>query len=325
MRIVIDVSAANDPDAHPWLDRILHRIEDGWHVWDLSDTPDADAIEATTWISDPGRQGNRLRDLVVAATRRSAWTLAPHTRRVRVTAHPAVADDLSPEQASRLADEPLVVLVENRDSDGAFIARVVTELDKALHGVWRRVPEPIRFDSVGGKGQMPQEVEKRARAVPYRPRLVAVIDSDRKGPGDSESGDARRLREVCRRYGLPCWILAKREADNYLPRVLLGQRPNAGRDDEELIEAWERLSGDQKDFFDMKNGLPEAPSTIEEELFDDLPHADREILDEGFGRNVHECWSVWHVRSVMNELLARGRGDLERGLERGIELIRREL
>ena len=51
MRIVIDVSAANDPDAHQWLDRILHRIEDGWHVWDLTDTPDADAIEATTWIS----------------------------------------------------------------------------------------------------------------------------------------------------------------------------------------------------------------------------------------------------------------------------------
>jgi len=34
VRIAIDTSAANDPDAHQWLDRILYRIEDGWHVWD---------------------------------------------------------------------------------------------------------------------------------------------------------------------------------------------------------------------------------------------------------------------------------------------------
>ena len=171
MRIVIDISAANDPDAHPWLDRILLRIEDGWHVWDLTETLDAEAIEATSWASDLGRQGNRLRQLLVAAIQRSAWTLEPHTRRLRVTAFPTAPDELAPQQASRLADEPLVILVENRDSDGAFVARIVTELDKSVHGVWQREGEPIRLDSVGGIGQMPQEVERRAHAAPYRPSL----------------------------------------------------------------------------------------------------------------------------------------------------------
>jgi len=71
----------------------------------------------------------------------------------------------------------------------------------------------------------------------------------------------------------------------------------------------------------MKNGLPEPPTAIEEDLLADLPGDDRETLAKGFGPNVHECWSVWHVREVRKELLARGRGDLERG----IELIRREL
>ena len=326
MRIVIDISAANDLDAHAWLDRILHRIEDGWHVWDLTDTPDAEAIEATPWASDLGRQGNRLRELLVAATQRSAWTLEPNTRRLRVTALPAAPDELAPEQASRLADEPLVILVENRDSDGAFVARIVTELDKSLHGVWRREGEPIRFDSVGGKGQMPQEVEKRAGAVGYRPRLVAVIDSDRKGPGDSESKDARRLRETCDKHGLPCWVLAKREAENYLPRVLLRARPNVGAEHAraehaKIVDAWERLSNEQKDFFDMKRGFPETPTEIEEDLFADLSDGDRETLAGGFGPRVHECWGVWNVREVRNELLARGRGDLGHGMEQ----IRREL
>ena len=321
MRITIDISVANEPDAHPWLDRILHRIEDGWHVWDLTDTPDADAIEATMWISDPGRQGSRLHELLVASTRRSAWTLAPHTRCLRVTAHPAAPDELAPEQACRLADEPVVILVENRDSDGAFVKRVVIELDKSLHGVWRSEGEPIRVDSVGGKGQMRQEVERRAGAVPYRPRLAVVIDSDRKGPGDLESRDAQRLRKVCNQNGLSCWVLAKREAENYLPRVLLGARPDAGAMHETRVDAWERLSDAQKDFFNMKHGLREARLAIEEDLFDGLPDADREILAEGFGLKVHRCWNLWDVRGVKNELLTRGNGDLEHG----IALIRREL
>ena len=321
MRITIDISVANDPNAHQWLDRIVHRIDDGWHVWDLTDTPDADAIKATTWLSDPGRQGKLLDELLVKSAGLDAWTLTPHTRRLRVTALPAGPDELAPEHASRLADEPLVILVENRDSDGAFVARIVTELDKSLHGVWRREGEPIRFDSVGGKGQMPQEVENRADAAPYRPRLVAVIDSDRKGPGDAESHDAQRLRNTCEEHGLSCWVLAKREAENYLPRVLLGARPDAGPEHQRRLEAWDRLSNDQKDFFDMKDGLPTVPSRIERDLFDELPNSDREVLAEGFGPNVHECWNVWTVREVESELRTRGGGDLERG----IELIRREL
>ena len=322
MRIIVDISAANDPDAHPWLDRILHRIEDGWHVWDLTDVPDADAIEATTWFNDPGRQGTRLREMLVTAIRRSAWTLAPHTRRLRVTARPAAVDELAPEDAYLLAVEPLVIFVENRESDRPFIERVVAALDPSLNGLLQRAGEPIRFDSVGGGDQMPQEVERRARAARHRrPRLVAVIDSDRKGPGDRESGNAQRLRATCDKYGLPCWVLAKREAENYLPPVLLAARPNSGAEHARKVEAWERLSDDQKDFLDMKRGLREALAAIQENLFDGLPETDRETLDSGFGPNVHECWKVWREREVRDELVARGRGDLEHG----IELIRREL
>lgn len=320
MLITIDISAANDPGAHRWLDHILHRIEEHWHVWDLTGTPDADAIEATTWARDPGRQGARLRELLVTSTRRGAWTSAPHTRRVRVTAHPAAPDELAPEQASRLVDEPLVILVENRNSDGGFVERVVTELDKPLHGLWKR-DGPIRLDSVGGAGQMPQEVEKRASAVPYRPRLVAVIDSDRKGPEELESASARQLREVCDKHDLPCWVLAKREAENYLPRVLLSEKPDAGDRHQRLVEAWDRFDDDQKDFFDMKHGLPKVSSAIGVDLFDGLLEADRETLAAGFGSNVHECWNRWDVRDVKGEMLARGRGDLEHGLL----LIRKEL
>ena len=205
MRIAIDASAADHPDAHQWLDRILYRIEDGWHVWELDDSVDPDALSATSWIRGRDMQGDWVRELLVASIQRGAWT-PPHGRFVRVTTHPAATDELAPEHAFRLADEPLVILVENRDSDGPFVERVVKELDTSLRGLWGRGGEPIRFDSVGGSGQMPQAVRARSHGRPYRPRLVAVVDSDRKGPGDAVSAQARELRNACEEYSLPCWV-----------------------------------------------------------------------------------------------------------------------
>ena len=71
----------------------------------------------------------------------------------------------------------------------------------------------------------------------------------------------------------------------------------------------------------MEHGLSDTPSPIERDLFDGLPDADREILADGFGPNVHKCWKRWDVRGVTDDLRARGRGDIERG----VELIRKEL
>ena len=321
MRIEIDFSAANDPDAHQWLDRILYRIEDGWHVWDTGRQPDPNAIEAATWIRGRGDQGDWVREMLVESIKRGAWTFTPHGRRMRVTARPNAMDELKPEDAFRLADEPLVILVENRVSDGAFVKRVVTELDKSLHGLWRRPGEAVQFDSPGGVGQMLAEVERRTQGRRFRPRLIVIADSDRKGPDDTASPAVRALCRRCKALGVPCWVLAKREAENYLPRVLLDERPGTGADDARLVEAWDRLNDDQKNFFDVKNGLPEALSAIEQVLFEELSPDDQTILSHGFGPNVHTCWTLWPKVQAKTELLARGQGDLEHG----IDLIRGEV
>ena len=321
MRIEIDLSVANAPDAHPWLDRILYKIEDGWHVWDTASVLDPTVFQASTWVSSRGIQGEWVREMFVASIRRGAWTLAPHGRHVRVTAHPKAADELEPEKASLLADEPLVILVENRLSDGAFVERVVKELDNALCSLWDQRGNPVRIDSVGGKGQMLKEVKRRqAQATPLRPRLVAIIDSDRKGPCAMSDETAQRLHSECGKLGLSCWVLAKREAENYLPRILLNERKNAGAEHVRKVEAWDSLNDDQKNFFDVKGGLPKTPSMIEEALFRGLSETTRRLLSPGFGSNVYKCWTLWNVRAK-TELLSRGQGDLECG----IDLIRKEV
>lgn len=313
--IEIDVTAANDPASQDWLNRILNKMEDGWHIWDTTKQASPTTIQRSLWLRDP-----RVHELHVASIKRNAWTLAPHGRSVRVTTIPSGNNQLTPEQAARLAEEPLWILVENRRSDGAFVERVVTELDKALHKLWRRPGEPIRFDSLGGAGQMADEIRRRTRGKNPRPRLVAIIDSDRKGPDDTVGAKARSLLIECQKRGVPCWILAKREAENYLPRTLLSARQGIGVSDHQKIDAWDRLNDLQKNFFDMNNGLSSQPSEIEEELFSDLHQANHALLSDGFGANVYQCWCIWNVQAK-HELDRRGQGDLQRG----IALIRKEV
>ena len=96
MFIEIDPRVANDPTAHLLLDRILHKIDDGWHVWDTTHQAVLDEMEDTSWIRDSAQ---RVRDLLVASVRRDAWSRSPHGRSVRVTANPNNADEFTPGEA----------------------------------------------------------------------------------------------------------------------------------------------------------------------------------------------------------------------------------
>ena len=319
MRITIDPTVANDPNAHQWLDRILYTIDDGWHVWEVAE-PELELLRNTTWIRDRATQGDWVHALLVASTQRAAWTLAPHERTVRVTTNPTSSDELTPRDALRLAAEPLCILVENRFSDGAFIERIVHELDPSLYRLCGYPNDPVRIDSVGGKGQMALEVDRRTHGKPYRPRLVSVIDSDRRTPNARPSPAARRLQRICQRYNLPCWTLAKREAENYLTRRLLLSHPNPRANHHQVVSAWDRLNHNQKNFLDMKRGLKSARSTLEQHLFQNLGTVERATLLYGFGEHVAECWTA-SAASVKNELVTRGQGDLQHG----IRLIRSEV
>ena len=61
------------------------------------------------------------------------------------------------------------------------------------------------------------------------------------------------------------------------------------------MDAWDRLTDDQKNFFDMKNGLPATLSEAEQLLFDGLSADDRAVLNNGFGSNLDECWTLCNV------------------------------
>lgn len=315
MIIDIDEDVANDPESLRWLDGILGTIEDGWHLWDVAGLED---YSSTLWLTHSDVRGQQIMELYRKAVERSSWSSGntPHGRRIRVAREPLSGEELAPEPACRLACERLVVLVENRESDGAFLKRVMAELDRQLSRWWNQDPAPVKLDSVGGKGQMVIEVQKHRGRVP-RPRYVVVMDSDRKKPGEEPCTEAKRIQQKCDQLGIPCWILAKREAENYLPRELLDLRRNVGQEYRRQVEAWDRLGDDLKDVYDMKDGLTEED---EDDVFDGLPDRDLQLLRPGFGDGVGQCWDEHHGQCA-KALSERGRRDLEVGLS----LIGREV
>jgi hypothetical protein len=311
--IEIDAAVAHDRESMRSLERIALKIEDGWHLWEVEG---AEGFENTPWLQDLGQAGERARDLLRAAIKRSGYPPGVHRRRVRVTLQPQREDEIKPEDAAHLAEAPMEVLVENRFGDGAFIRRIVAELDRELNNYWHAYQRGVKIDSVGGKGQMADEVERRCNGV-TRPRYVVVVDSDQRAPastGATPSIEASRLKKKCDEYRVPCWVLAKREAENYLPRVLLKARRDSGAVHQHRVDAWDCLSEDQKDFYDMKEGFPENPTQAEVELFECLVQWARNALESGFGSHVDKCWEIWSAQAK-EALRERGRGDLEKGLE----------
>ena len=321
MRIKIDICAANNPDAHKWLDRILAKISDGWHLWDTSSHLNpSDAFAETPWISHRGLKGEEVLELLRKSTGLDTWASETFHRHIRVTTHPNGEDEFGPEDAAMFAETPLCLLVENRYNDGLFLRRIVDELDGPLSKLWDRPGGPIQIDSLGGIGQMPQEVQNKAEDRPYRPRLIAIADSDKISPSHQGSREAHELNKRCEKYKVPCWILAKREAENYLPLVLLKAWVPKNLNHAQMVDAWNRLTEDQKNFYDMKKGLPEDRDDKMSPLFREMSDADYRTLTKGFGNNVGTCWKCTGP-NVKSELINRSQGDLERG----IAMIRKEV
>lgn len=313
MRVLIDTSVADDAGSLRWLTMIQHRFEDQWHLWEVVD---ADALLKTTWLRDPGHAGASAREVLKKSLVRLGYPTRLHRRTIRVVGEETGSPkflDLSPEMAARYLAQPLVILLENRRSDGAFLDAVVATLggdELARH--WDRQPCPVRKDSLGGKGQMLDHVKQQAARKPP-PRLLVVRDGDGDGPRQV-SPEALRLQNACNRRGIPCQILEKREVENYLPASLLAKLVSGSTKLRDLFAAWERLSEEQKDLWDVRQGLSEVHSPERRSLFEELAQeSDRPLLKKGFGTSLSHLWNIRPIDKA--DLRRRGGEELERLLD----------
>lgn len=155
---------------------------------------------------------------------------------------------------------PLQVIVEDETSDGGFVlwmARVLgRDTLRAAYNAGR-----ISFRHAGGKTQM----VKAAKALSYgvwqredRPisllkyRAVALLDSDARHEADNPNEAIRQELEANVAFA---HVLKGRTIENYVPlRFAVKRLQNLG----EQVEAYFRLTEEQRKFFPLKRGFKDT-------------------------------------------------------------------
>ena len=270
--------------------RLLMFGADGRHHV-LLDPPDSEVY--AVWLSG---QGVRLRDELGLAVLRGLQGDAREAYRHELRVEPRPAPDwtaappVAPiDVALRVLDSPLTMLLENFQSDGAFLLAAVPEkyrprLAELLDRGWARI------DHGGGQTAAAQAAE--ARGDPERRlRTWVLVDGDGLRPG-AVGELARRVAEACGDE-VPYHRTERRAAENYLPGPALdawvpGLTRQAAVGMPERVTAFGRLGLAQRSHFNMRSGLGGDVERAAEagDLYDGVPAADRRVLRRGFGRQV---------------------------------------
>ncbi len=200
----------------------------------------------------------------------------------------------NPDNALKLLNDSLYIIVENSNSDRIFIETIAKAFNKvkiteAISEEW------IKFDTEGGSGGIPRRIDFHFKKT-YKPRLYILVDSDRENPSDNHH--AEKIVEKCKEKELieeeDYHILFKRAIENYIPieafKEISNLFENVPKKVKNVIDAYKSLKSEQKDYYNLKSGfkkdkkkqgkLPEK----QKELFDNINSKDIlfQKLSEGF-------------------------------------------
>lgn len=146
-------------------------------------------------------------------------------------------------------ERPLQILVENSDSDSLFIHTCLTLIGN-VDAAELEVENKIAYVHGGG-----DTILSVARRIGGKERVICIVDSDEVSPGMYNAESKRgKIEELCEELGYERHFLRKREIENYIPDAALERH---------FGKHWSRfqhyfyfqLPRQQKDFFDMKQGL----------------------------------------------------------------------
>ena len=153
--------------------------------------------------------------------------------------------------------------------------------------VKRSHPRAIEIDTAGGKGAIPQRIERATSDAAEENRacrLFVLCDSDTRWPGDEASArEMAAVRGACARHGVPHHFLQKRCAENYIPDQVFETVRDDPRNSSPMnrFNALLRRSRAQRDHFPVKDGLTagERAQALEAGLYNASEEGDLNLLE----------------------------------------------
>lgn len=315
MKVFITLDTYRDVSQWRYLDKIVNKVADGWHIWQIEDP---DSIEKSGWVEGAGREW--IRELFKKAAIASSYPpndSFPYYR-VFVSLQEKRTTELTPEKAAKFLSMPLTILMENRFTDGKiFLNEVLNILGHDKMNEQRLVaPDSICYDSQGGIGELPKLVSDyadRAYADGIPIRVVVFTDSDSDIPGEIKH-NVRLVQQACEDKGIVCWTLFKRTIENYIPDEVLDLwNPYPDSDKGKCISAIKRLNKEQRNHYPMKKGfdIARANSSVQA-LYRGIRDEDMVALSKGLGKDVIKKLQEFRDSLSVEALQKRdGEGELD--------------
>jgi hypothetical protein len=191
---------------------------------------------------------------------------------------------LSPSDALNLVDIPFKILLENGRYDRAFLLAMTPSAHRPFLQ-WLEHSDQLVFLGGGGLGELRMLVEEQIARKDHR-RLThwAMFDSDAAAPG-LPSDHATRAQEACEAADVPCYMLQRRALENYVPKAALYDWVASDRrkatQRRASIDAFFRMTDDQRHHYHFKDGLSPNPGVAEVALYGGVKGPDRTILIKG--------------------------------------------
>lgn len=264
------------------------------------------AEEVTDWLDTLDVPTRTAYSQAIALSARTIATLPKDVSVVKVVAgeQSLVWDrpvaELCADDAIRLLEEPLGILLENSTNDWCFLRRIMRSAEriKLQRAVDSRWAEPLH----GGGSDITQKLKERASTEPKRLRTFVIFDSDRRHPDELHPSWAPRPPEACQGFTTESavknanvggyWKLDRRFIESYLPKQeLLKAIPGK----ELSVSAFFRLDKNGQWYFNIKKGFKEdskvANAHRAKSLYVNVPLEDKELLEEGFGSKIANQYS----------------------------------
>lgn len=288
MRIHFHENVLNNREHFRHLDRILTRITDGAHDWQIDDV---DAIASSEWYKEMKLYE---RDLFEKAAREASYPYAGlFCRQLQVCNDVQNKNQLGPVEAAHFVQQPLTILMENTNTDGALLCIAMEFL--ARPELWQLHQNPqlglIAIAGVGGIGEIPKTIDAKideANNAGIPPRILVFTDSDGLFPGDIHK-NAEKVKEKCEQVGIPCCILQKRAIENYIPNAVFQAHVSHVENiiQKPRIDILLAMTAEQRDYFSIKTGFGQhKPILHDGNLFNSMTEDERQTWSTGLSDRV---------------------------------------
>jgi hypothetical protein len=295
MKVRISVELLADERNFEALDDIACCFQTGRHVWDIS-AAEIDAIESSAWLTSEfeSRAGRRNRAVFEKSVKHA---VEQGTAQIDGGGEPPRRCQTRPVDITPDADlsaclhelqQPARVFLEDRGSDGRFIGCLVRAYERSsLQEALEASRAWVVLEHCGGgsgiKARVEEVLERSSMMSVSRERMMAMLDSDRFHP-DHETDSMKTAKKI-ENCGIFVHVLRKRETENYLPVERLAELDSQYQ---AAQAAFARLTEQQRDYFDMKNGFKRSRGKAHfrknhPDLFASVTEQDKLALVGGFG------------------------------------------